>query len=87
MGTTIEFFLVFKYTGVGGRIWGGGNTKLTSDGYLESELLRNPYHGFNTYGYNFRTGVTIYDEVDYEKYLFAVEGNLSLEEWNAALND
>lgn len=50
--------------GVGGRIWGGGNSKLTSDGYLESELLRNPYHGFNTYGYNFRTGVTIYDEVD-----------------------
>lgn len=70
-----------------GRIWGGGNTKLTSDGYLESELLRNPYHGFNTYGYNSGTGVTPYDEVDYEKYLFAVEGNLSLEEWNAALND
>lgn len=84
---------VYSYTGgeniaaYRGRIWGGGNTKLTSDGYLESELLRNPYHGFNTYGYNFRTGVTIYDEVDYEKYLFAVEGNLSLEEWNAALND
>lgn len=84
---------VYSYTGgeniaaYRGRIWGGGNTKLASDGYLESELLRNPYHGFNTYGYNFRTGVTIYDEVDYEKYLFAVEGNLSLEEWNAVLND
>ena len=69
-----------------GRIWGGGNTKLTSDGYLESELLRNPYHGFNTYGYNSSTGITPYDEVDYEKYLFAVEGNLSLEEWNTALS-
>lgn len=83
---------VYSYTGgenaaaYRGRIWGGGNTKLTSDGYLESELLRNPYHGFNTYGYNSTTGVTPYDEVDYEKYLFAVEGNLSLEEWNTALS-
>ena len=60
---------------------------MTSDGYLESELLRNPYHGFNTYGYSSGIGVTPYDEADYEKYLFAVEKNLSLEEWNAALND
>lgn len=83
---------VYSYTGgenaaaYRGRIWGGGNTKLTSDGYLESELLRNPYHDFNTYGYNSSTGITPYDEVDYEKYLFAVEGNLSLEEWNTALS-
>ena len=46
---------------------------MTSDGYLESELLRNPYHDFNTYGYNSSTGITPYDEVDYEEIKFTLK--------------
>lgn len=66
-----------------GRMWGAGNIKLMPEGYLDAELLDNPYQGQNTYYYA-SNGIGIYSEADFTDYRYAVEGNLSLEEWHNA---
>ncbi len=70
-----------------GRVWGGANAKLAADGYLECELLRNPYQGYNTYGYTASDGVFAYDEADYAKYRYAISGQMTLRERYEALNE
>lgn len=71
-----------------GRMWGGANFKVDANQNMFSELLENPYQARNGYQYSV-SGVSadLEGEVDYEKYRAAVEGKLSLEEWNRALSE
>lgn len=71
-----------------GRMWGGPNFKVDANFNIESELLRNPYRVQNGYRYTLDGIQPDWEgEVDYEKYRYAAEGNLSLKEWNDALNE
>ena len=69
-----------------GRMWGGANFKVDANLNIESELLKNPYQAQNVYQYT-TNGVESdwQNEANYEEYRYAVEGNLSLEEWHKAL--
>ena len=71
-----------------GRMWGGASFKVDADYNLHSDLLSNPYQAGNGYQY-LRNGIQPdwEGEVDYDKYRYAAEGNLSLEEWNHALSE
>ena len=71
-----------------GRMWGGASFKVDADYNLHSDLLSNPYQARNGYQY-LRNGIQPdwEGEVDYDKYRYAAEGNLSLEEWNHALSE
>ena len=71
-----------------GRMWGGQNFKVDADFNLDSELLKNPYQAKNGYQYT-PDGVQPdwEGEADYEKYRAAAQGDLSLKEWNDALNE
>ena len=71
-----------------GRMWGGASFKVDANYNLSSDLLRNPYQARNGYQYLSDGIKTDWEgEVDYEKYRYAIEGNLSLEEWNHALSE
>lgn len=71
-----------------GRMWGGASFKVDADYNLHSDLLSNPYQARNGYQY-LRNGIQPdwEGEMDYDKYRYAAEGNLSLEEWNHALSE
>lgn len=70
-----------------GRMWGGVNFKVDSNHNLSSELLHNPYQARNGYQYLDSLQPDWEGEVDYEKYLRAINGELSLQEWNHALSE
>ena len=71
-----------------GRMWGGQNFKVDANFNLASELLKNPYQAQNGYQYTSDGVQSDWEgEVDYEKYRSAAQGNLSLREWNDALNE
>lgn len=70
-----------------GRMWGGANFKVDANHNLSSELLHNPYQARNGYQYLDSLQPDWEGEVDYEKYLRAINGELSLQEWNHALSE
>ena len=71
-----------------GRMWGGQNFKVDTNFNLDSELLKNPYQAKNGYQYTSDGVQPDWEgEADYEKYRAAARGDLSLKEWNDALNE
>ena len=68
-------------------MWGGASFRADANYNLLSDLLSNPYQAQNSYQY-LSNGIQPdwKGEVDYEKYRYAIEGNLSLEEWNEAFS-
>lgn len=66
-----------------GRLWGGASFKVDANWNITSDLLENPYQTQNGYRYT-SMGVESdwQGEVDYDKYRYAIEDHLSLEEWH-----